>query len=136
MDIGDLRIMSLNTIYYSLYNNYSSNDPGNQFNWMKKTLQNASENNKTVYIIGHLAPGCNVYHFQHLWVNKYVQIYISIISLYAPILRGKIKFFSIKENFTLKHLKRNCMDTHIGMNLRVPKIQFFIFFFKFFFFLF
>jgi len=56
-----LRVISLNTNYYSILNPYlylnRTNDPGNMLQWLIATLQDSEDNNERIYIIGHIPTG-------------------------------------------------------------------------------
>ena len=92
-----LSIIVLNTILYSVRHNpiiiTKSNeaDPMGQFKWLENTLNNlqTSGNGKSVWIVGHIAPGYESFDMQPMWDNDYTIKYVNIIKKYNKMIKAQ-----------------------------------------------
>eukprot|EP01102_Stenamoeba_stenopodia_P004137 TRINITY_DN1431_c0_g6_i2.p1 TRINITY_DN1431_c0_g6~~TRINITY_DN1431_c0_g6_i2.p1 ORF type:complete len:486 (+),score=97.83 TRINITY_DN1431_c0_g6_i2:47-1459(+) len=53
-------------------------DPADQFNWLQEELQSAMEENRTVWIIGHIPPGIDLFSDSPLWQETFVAKYFEV----------------------------------------------------------
>jgi len=80
--IDNLRILTLNTIIYSVKHTPPSikkADPFNQFRWLRARLLNAHKHNLAVWIVGHVPPTLETFGFTSLWHEKYVLKYLKLV---------------------------------------------------------
>lgn len=73
---GTLTVLSLNTVLYS--GNFSpapknEDDPGWQFQWMRKMLSYCRENGTQAIIVGHLPPAVGSFRHTQIWKDIYIQ---------------------------------------------------------------
>jgi len=54
-------------------------DPFHQFAWLRSRLESAAEQNRTVWIVGHVPPGIETYGYSELWEPAYVEKYLDIV---------------------------------------------------------
>ena len=81
-DVGPIRILTINTIIYSVKhtpNSTSDADPFHQFWWLKRQLNKALAEDRKVIIVGHIPPGIETYAYTGLWVPEYVDRYLEIV---------------------------------------------------------
>ena len=85
-------VISLNTILYSVNrqpyddenNDEDEDDPMEQFCWLEKQLLEAANNNRVVYIAGHIPPSIGSYRKSQFWRQKYIDRYFEIVTQYFP----------------------------------------------------
>ena len=85
-------VISLNTILYSVNrqpyddenNDKDEDDPMGQFVWFEEQLSEAANNNRVVYIVGHIPPSIGSYRKSQFWRQKYIDRYFAIVTQYFP----------------------------------------------------
>eukprot|EP00026_Physarum_polycephalum_P006183 Phypoly_transcript_06224.p1 GENE.Phypoly_transcript_06224~~Phypoly_transcript_06224.p1 ORF type:complete len:395 (-),score=55.88 Phypoly_transcript_06224:44-1228(-) len=86
---SSLLVISLNTILYSVRNNYGNQtDPCGQFEWLGEQLANAQNAGMTVYITGHILPGMDPDFYTPLWYPAFTENFIELILPYSEIIGG------------------------------------------------
>ena len=73
---GTLTVLSLNTVLYSTFFNpvpKNVDDPGLQFEWMRKMLTYCRQNGAQAVIVGHIPPAVGSFRHTQLWKEGYVQ---------------------------------------------------------------
>ena len=62
-----------------------------QFKWLENTLNNlqTSGNGKSVWIVGHIAPGYESFDMQPMWDNDYTIKYVNIIKKYNKMIKAQ-----------------------------------------------
>eukprot|EP00898_Chlorokybus_atmophyticus_P001055 jgi/Chlat1/1950/Chrsp157S02268 len=85
-----LRIVSLNTLFYDLFNWYvldgseAEHDPAGQFAWLERVLTSARVANERVVIIGHIPPGDGTFYVRYSRrYSNIVEEFHAIIALQA-----------------------------------------------------
>ena len=90
IDVTDrITILSLNTVVYSTNhqpehhnnnnNNNNEDDPLGQFAWLDDQLIQAAQNQRVVYIMGHIPPTIGSYRHTQLWQDRYLQRYYDMM---------------------------------------------------------
>ena len=84
-----ITILSLNTVVYSTNhqpehhnnnnNNNNEDDPLGQFAWLDDQLIQAAQNQRVVYIMGHIPPTIGSYRHTQLWQDRYLQRYYDMM---------------------------------------------------------
>ena len=80
-----IRILVLNTVMYSVkLNQWFPNppeDPMGQFAWLRTELQSCRGDGKCrgVWVLGHIAPGREICVGNSMWLEQYVETYVSIL---------------------------------------------------------
>jgi 3',5'-cyclic AMP phosphodiesterase CpdA len=104
--VPGLRVVSINTILYSVRNSNSSGmgtDPCGQFAWLKSVLDDAQAAKEKVYIVGHILPGLDPDYLTPLWVPQYSSQFVDLVlqygdtiyaSLYGHIHRDEFRILS------------------------------------------
>lgn len=80
--IGELTILSIATVIYSVNHQPSEpdeDDPFNQFAWLREKLEQAVKASEMVWIVGHVPPGIETFGYSQLWKPKYVEAYLEIV---------------------------------------------------------
>ncbi|CAK0867046.1 unnamed protein product [Prorocentrum cordatum] len=90
--MGGLTVLSINTIIYSVFHSPAAEvppeDPFHQFAWLRSRLQAAAEQNRTVWIVGHVPPGIETFGYSELWRPSYVERYLGIVQ--DPVLGPRV----------------------------------------------
>jgi sphingomyelin phosphodiesterase acid-like 3 len=81
--LGGLTILTINTIIYSV-NHWPvaeelPEDPFLQFSWLRERLQHAAREKRAVWIMGHIPPGMETYHYTELWHPQYMEAYLALV---------------------------------------------------------
>lgn len=90
-EVGGLRILSLNTIIYSVLHQPMEPlepDPFGQFAWLRSRLLQAVREKRRVWIVGHVPPGTETFSYTALWREEYVREYLSLVE--DPVLGNAI----------------------------------------------
>ena len=96
MDVSKMfSIIVLNTVLYSTrhkptYPANQQDDPMGQFAWLRAMLKRCRSEKRSVWIIGHIAPGFDSYEYKMMWFDKYTAEYINIIGQYHDIVKGQL----------------------------------------------
>lgn len=79
-----VRILSLHTNYWSLYNLQTANqsDPGDVFLFLRNELAKAKQEGIKVYILGHIPPGVDEFDQTPMWQERFVPIYTDLVTPY------------------------------------------------------
>ena len=80
--VGDLTILSISTVIYSIYHIPASqieDDPFGQLAWLREKLTQAVQRGRRVWIIGHIPPGIETFGFTELWWPVYLAKYLAIV---------------------------------------------------------
>lgn len=80
--VGDLTILSISTVIYSIYHIPASqleDDPFGQLAWLTEKLIQAVQRGRRVWIIGHIPPGIETFGFTELWWPVYLTKYLDIV---------------------------------------------------------
>jgi len=105
--MGGLTIVTINTIIYSVSHSPVVDplpeDPFRQFAWLRSRLEAAAEQNRTVWIVGHIPPGIETYGYSELWSPAYVRKYLDIVQdpVLGPTVAAQIFGHVHKEEFRL-----------------------------------
>ncbi|XP_063221115.1 acid sphingomyelinase-like phosphodiesterase 3b [Bacillus rossius redtenbacheri] len=89
-----LRIVALNTNLY-VESDGQEDDPGGQWGWLRKVLDQARKNKETVYIVGHIPPGVDERQSgvflapQASFQEKYNKKYVQMVRKYSDIIVGQ-----------------------------------------------
>lgn len=81
-----ITVISLNTIVYSVSHNPDQSqvlDPFGQFTWLDEQLRLAWEQQRFVYIIGHVPPAMGSFRHSQLWHDHYLRRYYTILADYT-----------------------------------------------------
>ena len=88
--IGQIRIVCLNTVVYSVYHTPKvpdfNSDPYGQFTWLQREL----ESNENVYIVGHIPPTISSYAHDDMWDERYRLLYEQIVQMHASSIRAQL----------------------------------------------
>ncbi|XP_077995416.1 acid sphingomyelinase-like phosphodiesterase 3b isoform X2 [Glandiceps talaboti] len=98
------RIVGLNTVYYYTNDKVTEDmdDPGDQFQWLESVLQNATEKNEKVYIIGHVPPGKFERHAGKSWFyERFNKRYIEIVRKFHDVITGQFYAHQHDDSFRL-----------------------------------
>ncbi|CAE7191583.1 sgmD [Symbiodinium natans] len=80
--VGGLTILSISTVIYSVFHVPAGpleDDPFSQFAWLKERLGEAVQQQRRVWIVGHIPPGIETFGFTELWRPVYVAKYLEIV---------------------------------------------------------
>jgi sphingomyelin phosphodiesterase acid-like 3 len=106
--IGQIRILCLNTVVYSVEHTPKlpdyNNDPYDQFTWMEQELQT----HDNVYIVGHIPPTISSYAHDDMWEERYRILYEQIIQRHALNVRAQL-FGHFHDNEFRMHSPNMCM---------------------------
>ncbi len=92
----NLRLISLNTLYYDSNNIFEVNKEADiQWRWFENTLENARISKEKVWIIGHVFPGNGESK------NNYSRNYNNVVTKYKDIITGQFYGHSHKDEFRL-----------------------------------
>ncbi len=99
----DLRLISLNTLYYDSHNLFDvKNEDDLQWKWFENILENSRQIGEKVWIIGHVYPGAGEAK------NNYSKNYNNLVSQYHDIIRGQFFGHSHKDEFRIiRNLSNN-----------------------------
>ncbi|CAJ1399504.1 unnamed protein product [Effrenium voratum] len=81
---GNLTILSIATVIYSVQHQPSSpsglpTDPFRQLAWLRRKLGEAFEEDRRVWIVGHIPPGMETFGYTQLWHPQYLEAYLEIV---------------------------------------------------------
>lgn len=87
MNVTDrITILSLNTVVYSTNhqppehnNNNNEEDPLGQFAWLDDQLRQAAQQERVVYIMGHIPPTIGSFRHTQLWQDRYLERYYDLM---------------------------------------------------------
>ena len=89
-----ITVLSLNTVLYSSFfgpKPLNSDDPGEQFAWMRNTLMNIRERgNSQAIVVGHISPAMGSFRHSQLWKEKYIHVYYEIIGEFDDVIIGQL----------------------------------------------
>ncbi len=89
-----ITVLSLNTVLYSSFfgpEPLDSDDPGEQFAWMRNTLMNIRERgNSQAIVVGHISPAMGSFRHSQLWKEKYINVYYDIIQEFDDVIIGQL----------------------------------------------
>jgi sphingomyelin phosphodiesterase len=97
-----LKVISLNTIYYDKNNLFKSdNDPKHQMEWLKSELEDATNNNQYVWILGHIPPNKATDYFKEQML-VFHKTYSDIIQMnfFGHTHKDHFELYSNKDNIT------------------------------------
>lgn len=77
-----LRVISLNTVIYTLKREYRDNDPYDQFSWLEEKIREAREKDMTVIVTMHVPPGYSYVDLKQGWYTGYIPEYDRIVKKY------------------------------------------------------
>lgn len=82
-EIGGIKVLTLNTLFYSVFHNPVTyplpEDPFGQFSWLREKLTLAAQQQRAVWIVGHIPPGLETYGYTELWHPQYLTAYLDIV---------------------------------------------------------
>jgi len=91
-----LTILSLNTVLYATNHipnnndNDKPDDPLGQFAWLEEELVQATQEQRSVYIIGHIPPSIGSYRHTQLWQEQYLETYYTIVDAYKKVVKAQL----------------------------------------------
>jgi len=106
-ELGGLTIVQLNTIVWSTAHKPEAKlppeDPFLQFSWLRSRLEAAANDNRTVWIVGHIPPGIETFGYTELWKPIYVKKYLEIVQdpLVGPVVAAQLFGHTHKEEFRI-----------------------------------
>ena len=96
MHVSDkFSVVVLNTVLYSTrhkpaYTADQQGDPMGQFAWLRAVLGRCREEKRSVWVVGHIAPGYDSFEFKQMWSEQYTASYIDIISAHHDVVKGQL----------------------------------------------
>jgi len=81
-EVGGLRILSINTLIYSVLHRPPApapEDPFGQLAWLRSRLERTAAEGRRAWIVGHIPPGTETYSYTPLWRSQYVQAYLDLV---------------------------------------------------------
>jgi len=82
-EFGGLTVLTINTVPYSVFHKPPADplpdDPFSQFQWLRDKLAAAAQEERSVWIVGHIPPGLESYGYTELWHPQYLRAYRSIV---------------------------------------------------------
>jgi len=97
-------IIAINTVIYSpRHKNYSNSipDPLDQFAWLESQLVQAIEEDKKLYIIGHIPPCSIVWNNEEQWYSEYVKKYNNLTKIYSDVIAAQVFGHTHRDDFKL-----------------------------------
>lgn len=90
---GSLVVLSLNTVLYASFfepTPMNADDPGKQFEWMRKMMSYSREMRGQVIIIGHIPPSLGSYRHNQFWKTTYVKTYFDIVAEFDDVIVAQL----------------------------------------------
>ena len=122
MGSGGIRVLVLNTVMYSVKRSRwfpnAADDPMGQFRWLREELKSCRDEKKCtgVWILAHIAPGRESCVGNSMWLEHYVEQYVSILRADARAAGGgalKAQFFGHEHVNSMRLISADKRDAGI-----------------------